>query len=66
MKSLVRIVKRGKAESSESSQPEEKTERKSPSEREIASTIKSWITDREQRKLLIERTNWEMLTKFAQ
>jgi len=46
--------------------PEDKEETKVPSEREIASTIKGWITDREQRRRMIERSNWDMLTKFAQ
>jgi len=65
MNSLVRIVKREKAESSQCSHPEflKKT---APTEREIASTIKSWITDWDQRRRMTERTNWDMLTKFAQ
>ena len=66
MKSVIRIVKREKAESSQRAQPQEKEERKQPNEREIASTIKSWITDREKHRRLTERSNWEMLTKFAQ
>jgi hypothetical protein len=62
MNSVVRIVKRGRVES----QPDDKQDRKAPTEREIASTIKSWIIDRERRRRLTERTSWEMLTKFAQ
>ena len=65
MNSLVRIVKREKAESSQCSHPEAE-EKKAPTEREIASTIKSWITDWDQRRRMTERTNWDMLTKFAQ
>ena len=65
MKSLVRIVKREKAESSQRSH-EEAEERKAPTERELANTIKSWISDFEQRRRMTERTNWDMLTKFAQ
>ena len=65
MNSLVRIVKREKAESSQSSRPEAE-ERKAPTEREIASTIKSWVTDWEQRRRMTERINLDMLTKFAQ
>jgi hypothetical protein len=65
MNSLVRIVKRERAESSQPSDSEVE-ERKAPTEREIASTIKSWITDWEQRRRMTERTNWDMLTKFAQ
>ena len=65
MNSLVRIVKREKAESSQCSH-QEVEEKKAPTEREIASTIKSWITDWDQRRRMTERTNWDMLTKFAQ
>ena len=66
MKSVVRIVKPGKGESVEPLQPQENKEKKAPSEREIAKTIKSWIADREQRKRLTEVANWDLLTKFAQ
>jgi hypothetical protein len=65
MNSLVRIVKRERAESSQRSDSEVE-ERKAPTEREIASTSKSWITDWEQRRRTTDRTNWDMLTKFAQ
>lgn len=66
MKSVVRIVKRGRGESVEPVQTPDKKEEKAPSEREIANTIKTWIADREQRKRLTEVANWELLTKFAQ
>ena len=66
MKSVVRIVKRGRGESVEPLQPQDNKEKKVPSEREIANTIKSWIADREKRKRLSEVANWELLTKFAQ
>jgi len=66
MKSVIRIVKRGRVDTSPDSHPEGKEERKAASEREIASTIKGWIIDREQRRRTIERSNWDMLTKFAQ
>jgi hypothetical protein len=66
MKSIVRIVKRVKEQSSEPLGPQDNKEKRAPSEREIASTIKSWIADREQRKRLAERINMELLTKFAQ
>lgn len=66
MKSVVKIVKRGRGESVEPMQTQDNKEKKAPTEREIANTIKSWIADREQRKRLIEIANWELLTKFAQ
>ena len=66
MKSAIRIVKSGRVDSSLNSHPENIEETKAPSEREIASIIKCWITDREQRRRLIERTDWDMLTKFAE
>lgn len=64
MKTVIRIVKRGQAESSQ--QPQSEPETKKPSDREIAITIKSWITDREQRRRSAERSRWDMLSKFAQ
>jgi hypothetical protein len=66
MKSVVRVVKRGRREAVKALQPQDNNEKKAPSEREIANTIKSWIADRQQRKRLTEVTNWELLTKFAQ
>jgi hypothetical protein len=66
MKSVVRIVKRGKRESVQPLPPQDNKEKKAPSEREVANTIKSWIADREKRKRLTEVANWELLTKFAQ
>jgi hypothetical protein len=61
MNSVVRIVKRGKVETEA-----DKQDRKAPSEREIASTIKGWITDWEQRRRIGEHSNWNTLSKFAQ
>ena len=66
MKSVVKIVKRGREKSVEPLQPQDNKEKKAPSEREIANTIKSWIADREKRKRLTEVANLELLTKFAQ
>lgn len=65
MNSRVKIVKRGTVELRQQSQVEGKRESGS-SEREIAGTVKSWITDWKQRRQLIERSNWNILTKFAQ
>ena len=66
MKSAVRIVKRGRDEGSESLQAGGKDETAKPSEREIASTVRRWIAEREQRRRLSERRNWDLLIKFAQ
>lgn len=66
MKSVVKIVKRGRGESVEPMPTQDNKEKKAPTEREIANTIKSWIADCEKRKRLIEIANWELLTKFAQ
>jgi len=66
MKSVVRVVKRGRRESVKALQPQDNNEKKALSEREIANTIKSWIADRQQRKRLTEVANWELLSKFAQ
>lgn len=63
MNSAVRIIKRRRDESLQVGD-DEKKER--PSEREIASTVKSWITEREQQRRLSERRNWDLLIKFAQ
>lgn len=65
MNSRVKIVKRGTVELRQQSQVEGKRESGS-SEREIAGAVKSWITDWKQRRELIERSNWNILTKFAQ
>jgi hypothetical protein len=62
MKSVIKIVK--KTEASQPSQREEKRER--TSEREIAITIKSWISERQQQRRMSESSNWRILTKFAQ
>lgn len=66
MNSGVRIVKRGRVESGEHSQVQQKQESDTSNEREIASTIKAWIADREQRRRLNDQTNWNLLIKFAQ
>ena len=66
MKSAVRIVKRGRDESLKSLQVDDKGGTATPCEREIASTVRSWIAEREQRRSLSERRNWDMLIKFAQ
>ncbi len=66
MKSVIRIVKRGTAGSNEPLRPENTEEKKAATEREIATTIKSWIADREQRKRSADTANWELLTKFAE
>lgn len=66
MNSVIRIVKRGRLESRQHTQVEDKHESEAPSESQIASTIKSWITDWEQRRRMTERSNWNILTKLAQ
>lgn len=64
MNSRVRVVKRGTVELRQPSSVEAKPENGS-SEREIASTIKSWVSDWKQRRKTSERSNWDMLTKLA-
>lgn len=66
MNSGVRIIKRGRDIGQKSLQRgrDEKTERQS--EREIVSTVKSWIAERERRRSQSERSYWEVLNKFAQ
>ena len=64
MNSRVRVVKRGTVELRQQSPVEAKPENGS-SERELASTIKSWVSDWKQRREVNERSNWDMLTKFA-
>lgn len=67
MKPKVKILKRGRDESSESSQTFDERKTGSPSgEREIISTVKGWIAEGEERRRLSERRNWELLIKFAQ
>jgi hypothetical protein len=63
MSSAVRIVKRGRVESLQAGD-ERKAER--TCERRIASTVRSWIAEREEQRRLSERKNWDMLIKFAQ
>lgn len=64
MKSRVRVVKRGTVELRQQPAVEGKRENGS-SEREIASTIKIWVSDWKQRRKTSERSNWDMLTKLA-
>ncbi len=66
MNSTVRIVKRGRDESLQSLQDDDKDETAKPCESEIAGTVRSWIAEREQRRRLSERRNWDLLIKFAQ
>lgn len=66
MNSVVRIVKRGRDEISQSLQAGDKDGTAATCERDIASTVKSWITEREQQRRLSERRNWDLLIKFAQ
>lgn len=66
MKSAVRVVKRGRDESLKSLQVDDKGGTATPCEREIASTVRNWIAEREQRRSLSERRNWDILIKFAQ
>ncbi len=66
MNSGVRIVKQGSVESRQHSPVQDKHETDMSSEREIASTIKGWIADREQQRRRTDRTNWNILIKFAQ
>jgi hypothetical protein len=62
----VRIVKQGRVESCQHSQVQDKHESEPPKEREIVSTIKGWIADRERRRRLSERSNWDILIRFGQ
>ncbi|HEX8922096.1 MAG TPA: hypothetical protein VF766_11505 [Pyrinomonadaceae bacterium] len=64
MKPTVKIVRRGSEESRLQALEERKTGRSS--EREIISTVKSWIAEGQERRRLNERKNWELLIKFAQ
>ena len=65
MNSVVRIVKRGRDESLQSLQDGDDGKTAKPCELEIASTVRSWIAEREQRRRLIERRNWDILVRFA-
>ena len=64
MKPTVKIVRRGRDESRLQVVDERKTA--SSCEREIISTVKSWIAEGQERRRLSERKNWELLIKFAQ
>ena len=66
MNSGVRIVKRGKVESGERQEVQQKQEGDKPNERKITSTIKAWIADREERRRSNDQTNWNLLIKFGQ
>ncbi len=66
MSSAVRIVRRGREEGSQDSQVGDKDGTARSREREIASTVRSWIAEREQRRRLSERGYWDMLIKLAQ
>jgi hypothetical protein len=65
MNSAVRIVKRGRDESLQSLQDGDDGKTAKPCEREIATTVRSWIAEREQRRRLSERRNWDILVRFA-
>lgn len=64
MKPTVKIVRRGREESP----LRVVNERKTPisCEREITSTVKSWIAEGQERRRLNEQKNWELLIKLAQ
>ncbi|HEX8139569.1 MAG TPA: hypothetical protein VF544_18565 [Pyrinomonadaceae bacterium] len=64
MKPTVKIVRRGREEGRSQAVDERKTG--SSSEREIISTVKSWIAEGQERRRSSERKNWELLIKFAQ
>lgn len=66
MKPTVKIIRRGREESFESLQAVDERKTASSGEREIISTVKSWIAEGQERKRLNERKNWDILIKFAQ
>lgn len=66
MNSRVRIVKRRSDEGLQSEQAGRDQKSPSHGERDIASTVKGWIAEREQRRRTSERRYWDMLVKFAQ
>ncbi len=65
MNRAVRVVKRRGADGSQNPQADGGGKAASR-EREIASTVRSWIAEREQRQRISEREHWDMLIKFAQ
>lgn len=65
MNSGVRIVKRG-SESCQHTQVQNKDKSDMSSEREIASTVKGWIADRQARRRLTDQANWNILIRFGQ
>ena len=64
MKPTVKIVRHRRDQSSLQAVDESKTG--SSREREIISTVKSWIAEGQERRRLSERRNWDILIKFAQ
>lgn len=62
----VRIVKRGSDERPQKLQVANEEAATRSREREIVSTVKSWIAERKEGRRLSERKHWEMLVKFAQ
>ena len=56
MKAGVRIVKRGRANSSQGSAPDQDEKTGRHTEREIVSTVQSWITELAQRRRADEHT----------
>ncbi len=66
MKSMVRIVKRGRDEGSQSLQVDDEKKEALPCEHDIASTVKGWIAEAEKRRRLSDSERRDMLIKFAQ
>lgn len=62
----VRIVKRGSDERSQNSKVADEDAGTRSREREIASTVKSWIAERKEGRRLSESQHWEMLVRFVQ
>lgn len=65
MNRAVRVVKRGGADGPQNPQAGGGG-KAAAREREIASTVRCWIAEREQRQRISEREDWDMLIKFAQ
>ena len=61
----VRIIKRGSDEGQWNLQATDEKAAPGSREREIAITVRSWITERQQRKRLSEHRYWKMLAEFA-
>jgi hypothetical protein len=62
----VRIVKRGSDERSQNSKVAKEEVATRSREREIASTVKGWIAERNEGRRLSESKQREMLVRFAQ